>query len=247
MDKRDLPLRGLRIQWDQVPQDSYLRGIPALNRLEGLDFRRPVTLFCGENGTGKSTLLEAAAVALGYNAEGGTRNFRFSTYQDVSTLHQAMRLIRGAQWSGAGYFFRAETFFNVSTAIMERYNDDGVLPDYHSLSHGESFLSFMQDRSRPGLYLMDEPEAALSPQRQLSLLLLLYRMAGQGSQFLIATHSPIILGIPEADILCFDDTGVHPVAYEETESYQVTRSFVTRREQMLRLLLDEEDGQGNAD
>lgn len=237
----DTFIRGFAIDWGKVEEDSYLREIPALRTLSGLDFHRNVTMLVGENGSGKSTLLEALATAYGFNAEGGTINFHFSTYDDVSVLGNAVRLIRNARKKpSAGYFFRAESFFNVATAIMEKYNDDGKLPDYHRVSHGESFLDFLSHSERQGLYLMDEPEAALSPQRQLTLLIYILRMAEAGSQFIIATHSPILLGIPEAELLSFSDGGIVPCAYEDTESYQVTRMFLENRERMIRLLTREE-------
>ena len=237
----DLYIRRMTIDWNAIERDSYLHSIAALRGLDELCFHNGVTLFAGENGTGKSTLLEAIAVAAGFNAEGGTKNYRFSTYDDVSGLSSAVQLIRGVRRQRYGYFFRAESFFNVATAIMTKYNDDGQLPDYHAKSHGESFLSFMQTASRDGLYLMDEPEAALSVQRQLTLLIHISELARQGAQFIIATHSPILLGLPGAEILQFDEEGIRPVEYEETESYRITKLFVENRKGMLRRLLEEED------
>ena len=140
----------------------------------------------------------------------------------------------------AGFCFRAESFFNVATAIMQKYNDDGQLPDYHAESHGESFLSFMQRADENGIYLMDEPEAALSPQRQLSLLIHIAGMARAGAQFIIATHSPILLGIPDAEILAFDGTGVHPCEWDDTESVCVTKLFLESPARMIRMLLSDE-------
>ena len=230
-------IREAAIDWNEVPRDSYLRDISALKGFGRLAFESNVTFFAGENGTGKSTLLEGIAVAYGYNPEGGTRNYHFSTYRDVSELEEAVRLVRGYRKRNSGYFFRAESFFNVATVTNLQYNDDGPLPDYHAQSHGESFLSFLQDEAREGLYLMDEPEAALSPQRQLTLMRHIYLMAMEGSQFIIATHSPILLGLPGAQILNFSDDGIHPISYEETESYQITKLFLERREQMLAELL----------
>ena len=237
----DLFIRALSIDWNVVEKNSYLRQIPALEDLDYLQFRKNVTFFVGENGSGKSTLLEALAVSYGFNAEGGTKNYNFSTYNDLSGLAEAIRLSRGIVKPLAGYFFRAESFFNVATAIMEKYNDDGLLPDYHKVSHGESFLDFMSHSSRQGIYLMDEPEAALSPQRQLTLLLHIVQMAEAGSQFIIVTHSPILLGIPDAEILEFSDSGIHQCEYEETESFRITKLFIENRKRMLdRLLHDDE-------
>ncbi len=233
MRRGALFIREAAIDWDQVPRDSYLRDIPALKGFDRLAFDSNVTFFAGENGTGKSTLLEGIAVAYGYNPEGGTQNYHFSTYRDVSELEDAIRLVRGYRKRNSGYFFRAESFFNVATVTNLQYNDDGRLPDYHAQSHGESFLTFLQDECREGVYLMDEPEAALSPQRQLTLMRHIYFMAMEGSQFIIATHSPILLGLPEARILNFSEAGIQPIPYEETESYQITKLFLERRRQML--------------
>ena len=119
-----------------------------------------------------------------------------------------------------------------------QYNDDGRLPDYHAQFHGESFLSFLQDEAREGVYLMDEPQAALSPQRQLTLMLHIHSMALEGSQFIIATHSPILLGMPEARILSFTDEGIRSIRYEETESYQITKLFLEQRESLLNKLFN---------
>ena len=233
MRRGALFIREAAIDWDVVPRDSYLRGISALKGFRRLAFESNVTFFAGENGTGKSTLLEGIAVAYGYNPEGGTKNYHFSTYQDVSELEEAIRLVKGYRKRNSGYFFRAESFFNVATVTKLQYNDDGRLPDYHAQSHGESFLSFLQDEAREGVYLMDEPEAALSPQRQLTVMRHIYYMAMEGSQFIIATHSPILLGLPGAQILNFSEEGIQPISYEETESYQITKLFLERRRQML--------------
>ena len=192
----DLFIRSLSIDWGEIPASSYVRGITAIARLDELVFEGPVTVFAGDNGTGKSTLLEAIAVAAGFNAEGGTRNYRFSTYDDVSELCRAVRLVRGFRRIKVGSFLRAESFFNVASTAMREYNDDGAMEDWHAESHGESFLSFITKYRQPGLFLMDEPEAALSPQRQLTLAKHVAEKAREGSQFIIATHSPILLAIP---------------------------------------------------
>ena len=237
---QNLLLRSLRIDWDRIDADSYLRDIPAIAELTELEFDGGVTFFVGENGSGKSTLLEAIAVCYGFNPEGGTRNYRFSTYDSHSELCDAMTLVKGTgkAW---GYFLRAESFYNVATAEDRYSHEIGGNPQYyHQRSHGESFLALAQSNFRGrGLYLLDEPEAALSPQRQLTLLLEIAKSVKAGGQFIIATHSPILLGIPDARILSFDGGPIHPVAYEETDSYQVTKLFVESREQMLRRLLEE--------
>ena len=229
----DLFIRSLSIDWDEIPESSYVRGITAVARLDGLVFEGPVTVFSGDNGTGKSTLLEAIAVAAGFNAEGGTRNYRFSTYDDVSELCRAVRLVRGFRRIKVGIFLRAESFFNVASTAMREYNDDGAMEDWHAESHGESFLSFITKYRQPGLFLMDEPEAALSPQRQLVLAKHVAEKAQEGSQFIIATHSPILLAIPCARILSFDGGVVHGCAYDEAGAGRLMRSFLDDPEAML--------------
>lgn len=233
-------IRRISIDWDKLSPDSYLRSIAALRDVQEISFDHSVTFFVGENGTGKSTLLEAIAVAYGFNPEGGTRNYNFSTYDSHSELWDLVRLTRGVRRPGYGYFLRAESFYNVATKEEEYSRGPGGRPQhYHEKSHGESFLALAQNSFTPnGIYLLDEPEAALSPQRQLTLLMEIHRCAQGGAQFIIATHSPILLGIPDAEILSFDEGKIHPVSYEETDSYKVMEVFINHREQMLHRLLD---------
>lgn len=233
-------IQRLSIDWNKIEQSSYLRDIEAIKNLEELVFEKPITFFVGENGSGKSTLLEALAVACGFNPEGGTKNYSFSTYDSHSQLHEAIRLSKGFRKVKWGYFLRAESFYNVATQ-EEEYSDIAHPSEkYHEKSHGESFLALAQNQLRPdGLYLFDEPEAALSPQRQLTLLMEIFSCAGQGSQFIIVTHSPILLGIPDAQILSFDEGTVHECKYEDTESYKVTEMFINNREILLKRLLSE--------
>ena len=231
----ELFIRGLRIDWNDVDPNSYLQDISSIKNVSELTLEKNVTFFVGENGSGKSTLLEAIAVAFDFNAEGGTINYHFNTYEDVSPLSESLTLIKSFSRPKLGYFFRAETFFNVATASTMEYMGD----NYHARSHGESFLDFIQGFDKPGLYILDEPEAALSPQRQLTLLKHIYESAKRGSQFIIATHSPILLGCPDAWILRFDDQTVRPCAYEETESYQITKLFLSNKEILLKELLDD--------
>lgn len=233
-------LQQIRINWEQIEQGSYLRGIDAIRDVEQIPLTNPVTFFVGENGSGKSTLLEAVAIASGFNPEGGTRNYSFSTYDSHSELCDAVRLTRGVRRAGWGYFLRAESFYNVATKEDEYSRGPGGVPQhYHEKSHGESFLQLAQNSFRPGgFYLLDEPEAALSPQRQLTLLMEISRCAKGGAQFIIATHSPILLGLPGAQILTFDDGPIHPCEYEDTDSYQVMSAFINHREQLLSRLLD---------
>ncbi len=231
-------ITSVSIDWDALEDDSYVAAIPALRTMGELAFEGNLTFFVGENGTGKSTLLEAIAVASGFNPEGGTRNYRFSTYRDVSGLSEAIRLARGMERPRSGYFFRAESFFNVATQARSYWGPrESVFGRLHEQSHGESFLAFFQEFPHEGLYLMDEPEAALSPQRQLALLRQIAAMARNGAQFVIASHAPILLGTPGAHILSFDGGRIHEVAYEETESYQVTELFINHRASLLEKLL----------
>lgn len=233
-------IQGIRIDWKKIDRYSYLRQISAIKNVRSITFSHPVTFFVGENGSGKSTMLEAIAVAAGFNPEGGTKNYSFSTYDSHSELCRAVKIIRGVRREGWGYFLRAESFYNVATQ-EEEYARDALVPseELHKKSHGESFLAIAQKHFRKnGLYILDEPEAALSVQRQLTLLMEIDRCVKEESQFLIATHSPILLGIPGAQILTFDDGRIHPCAYEDTDSYQVTEIFINHREQLLNRLLE---------
>lgn len=241
-------IQSARIDWERIPQDSYLRRIGALLRMGEMRFGADVTFLVGENGSGKSTLVEGIAVAYGFNPEGGNFNYRFSTYDDVSQLGQAIKLSKGYRRPRAGYFFRAESFFNVASKAEEYRDGDSKEAFYaryggrslHEQSHGESFLAYFLSFDQPGLYIMDEPEAALSPQRQLTLLCQIHALARAGAQFIISTHSPILLGLPGADILCMDDGAMRSCRYEETGSYQVTKMFLDNREGILKRLLEEQ-------
>ena len=234
-------ISGVMIDWEKIDNRSYLWEIPAISGVEHISFTHPVTFFVGENGSGKSTLLEAIAVAYGFNPEGGTRNYSFSTYDSHSELCQAIRLSRGVRRADYGYFLRAESFYNVATKEEEYSRGPGGRPQhFHEKSHGESFLALAQNSFRAnGVYLLDEPEAALSPQRQLTLLVEIDKCVKEGAQFIIVTHSPILLGLPGAEILNFDDGPIHPCTYEETDSYQVMSMFINNREQILHRLLNQ--------
>lgn len=233
-------IQKILIDWDKISQYSYLRQIEAIKDLEELEFTSPITFFVGENGSGKSTLLEAIAVAYGFNPEGGTKNYNFSTYDSHSELYDAIRIAKGFRRASGGYFLRAESFYNVATKEEEYVDLLHPSQKYHEKSHGESFLALAQNHLRPnGVYIFDEPEAALSPQRQLTLLMEIAECAKQGSQFIIVTHSPILLGIPGAQILTFDDGRIHPCDYEETDSFQITEMFINNRKHILKRLLGE--------
>ena len=240
---KDLMIKGIRIDHSVLPQDSYVQKIKPIASLQQLEFHSPVTFFTGENGSGKSTLLEAMAICDRFNPEGGTRNYAFSTNDSHSELWQAMTLIKGSRKSLHGYFLRAESFYNVASAeeIYSRDTREGP-KYYHRRSHGESFLAVLEDNfSKNGIYYLDEPEAALSPQRQMTLLSHIYDYAGQGAQFFIATHSPILLSCPDAEILSFDDI-IQSKRYEETDSYRITKMFTDNTRYILEKLLHENEG-----
>lgn len=232
---------------DFSDEDAYLNRIPAIRSLGTLDFSStPVTFLVGENGSGKSTLLEAIAVASGFNPEGGSKNFRFATANTHSGLHRCLRIDRSPARPRDGFFLRAESFYNMASNIDEM--DEGVGDLYrsyggkslHRQSHGESFLNLALNRlGGNGLYLFDEPEAALSPTRQLSLLSIMHQLVQADSQFIIATHSPILMAYPDAAIYLLDENGINPIAYTDTEHYQVTKSFMANPKRMLDVLFKE--------
>ena len=225
-------------------ESTYVASIPAVKETRRLTLHPKATFFIGENGTGKSTLLEAIAVADGFNAEGGTRNFNFATRASHSDLYKCLRLSRNMMRGKRrkdGFFMRAESFYNVATEIEKLGLEDIYGKPYHAQSHGEAFLSLITDRLRgDGLYLFDEPEAALSPQRQLVFLAAMHSLIERESQFVIATHSPIIMAYPEATIYEFSSSGIRQVAYHDTEHYRVTRAFLLRTAQKRAELLEEE-------
>jgi predicted ATPase len=240
------------ILWDRVAdRDAYPYSLSAVQRLTTLEFHPKVTFLVGENGSGKSTLIEAIATAWGFNPEGGSKNFDFSTHASHSRLHEALRLTRSPrQRARDGYFLRAESYFNVATRIEEMDREPGlgqkVIESYggrplHEQSHGESFFALLDNRFRGrGLYILDEPEAALSPSRQMSFLSRMHDLIGKQSQFIIATHSPIIMSYPDAWIYAIGPKGLDRIAYEDTEHFQVTRDFLNRPTMMLDILLDNE-------
>ena len=204
---------------------AYPYNIPAVSKLGRLELDPHVTFFVGENGSGKSTLIEAIAVRAGFNPEGGTKNFTSRSRPSESSLHEALRLARGAKREQGGFFLRAETMFNVSTEA-EGYRAYGW-DDLHAKSHGESFLWVINNRFRDrSLFILDEPEAALSPTRQLALLARMHQLIAGGSQFIISTHSPMLLAYPNAKILVLDRDGITATRYQDTEHYAVTKSFL---------------------
>jgi len=207
----------------------------------GLALHPKVTYLVGENGTGKSTLIEALAVAAGMNPEGGSSNFVHATRDSHSPLGEAVSLPRGARRPRTDFFLRAESLFTAATYLEEL--SDEPLQSYggrslHEQSHGESFLAVVVHRFGPdGLYLLDEPEAALSPQNCLTLLRRVHELVEEGSQFVIATHSPLVLAYPDATIYAFEEDGVRVVDYDDAGPVTLTRSFLGNRERFVDVLL----------
>lgn len=225
--------------------------LDACRHLERLRLHPKVTFFVGENGSGKSTLLEAIAVANGFNPEGGSKNFGFSTRASHSILEKFIRCSRGVKKPRGGFFLRAESFYNVATEIETLDTDEPgvslspprVIDAYggkslHEQSHGESFLALMINRfSGKSLYILDEPEAALSPSRQLSMMHRMHELILQDCQFLIATHSPILMAYPDAEIQSFGPKGLEKKAYEDTEHHRVMKSFINDPDSIIAKLL----------
>lgn len=235
----------------ELEKTSYLNALPVVQYLQNhdkLELSTPVTFFVGENGTGKSTLLEAIAVAAGFNAEGGSRNFNFATQQTHSELYKHIVLSKYGTPKD-GFFLRAESFYNVATNIDEIDREPSFGPklidsyggvSLHHQSHGESFLSVVLNRfGGNGLYILDEPEAALSPMRLLTLLAAICQLVERNSQFIISTHSPILMACPSAQIYQLGENGIEKIAYKQTEHYQFTRRFLEDPERILQYLLEE--------
>jgi predicted ATPase len=229
--------------------ERYPFNLPAVRALSVLPLHPQVTFLIGENGAGKSTLLEAIAVASGLNAEGGSLNFTFATRASHSPLGECVRLAKALARPRDSYFLRAETFYNVATEIERLDQGPGGPPiidayggrSLHEQSHGESFFALFKNRFRDnGLYLLDEPEAALSPTRQLEFLVLMHDSIRRGCQFVIATHSPIIMAYPDARLHLLDRQGIRDVAYTDTDHYQVTRRFLSHPKRALETLLGAE-------
>lgn len=241
-------LRSLFLHREWVQSfEVYPYNLPAIRNLTSLAFHPHVTFLVGENGSGKSTLLEAMAYQLELNPEGGSRNFNFATRDSLSDLQSKITLAKGIYAPGDSYFLRAESFFNVATEIerLDRENGGPALIDryggrsLHEQSHGESFMALFMNRFRgQGLYLLDEPEAALSPLRQMSFLTMLDELVQRGSQLIIATHSPIIMAYPKSWIYTLDTGGIERTEYTDTEHYRITKNFLNQTERMLAQLLE---------
>lgn len=234
---------------DKVPAtNQYPFDLPALKTLTSLSFHPKVTYFSGENGMGKSTLVEAIAVAYGFNPEGGSKNFNFTTHASHSALHQFITLAKG-QKHRDGFFLRGESFFNVATNIDQLDKEPGgrkIIDSFggvplHEQSHGESFWALLMNRFQGnGLYILDEPEAALSPNRQMAMLSRMHQLIQQDSQFIIATHSPIVMAYPESVIYEITEAGIKPVSYTQTENYRTSLHFMNNYQKMVNILLGNE-------
>ena len=242
-------LRSVKLRREKIASfDEYPFSLPVVSQLEELVLHPAVTFFVGENGSGKSTLLEAIAVAWGFNPEGGTKNFRFQTHASHSSLHEYLRLVKPPRRARDGFFLRAESMFNVASEIeaLDKEPSSGppIINSYgrlslHKQSHGESTMAVMMNRfSGDGFYILDEPEAALSPSRQLAMLGYLHELVKKNSQFLIATHSPLLMAYPNARIYQISSNGIESVKLEDTDHYIIAKRFLNDPHQQIARLLD---------
>ena len=244
LSSAELYLQHVEVSED-LPADDYCSRLAVMRSMVesgGLGFVSPVTVLVGENGVGKSTLVEAIAVALGFNPEGGTVNFNFSTRPSHSVLCDHLRIRKGCRRRRDGFFLRAESFYNVASNIDDLDADGGgprVIDSYggtslHAQSHGEGFMALLENRfGGRGFYILDEPEAALSPMSVMRLMGHMRRLVDDESQFVVSTHSPMIMALPGADVVLIDERGLARVDYRETEHYQVMRHFLEDPERML--------------
>ena len=239
-------MRDLYIRWmelpEPVPRDSYLARLPVVKHLaeKKIEFHKQVTFFVGENGSGKSTLIEALAISQGFNPEGGTKNFHFSTENSHSDLCNHLRVARGVVYPRDGFFLRAESFYNVASNIDQMDREGGcgapVIMSYggvslHRQSHGESFLALAENRfGGNGLYILDEPEAALSPRGLIRLMQRMDELVRQDSQFIIATHSPMLIAFPDAEVYQIREDGIESVRFRDTDHYRTTVRFLQNPE-----------------
>lgn len=233
-----------------IPKENYLRDLPVISALKkqgGLELSKLVTFIVGENGVGKSTLIEGIAVAMGFNPEGGTKNFNFSTRESHSELHEYLTVSRSYKQYKDGFFLRAESFYNVASNIDALDEEPGsgppIIASYggislHNQSHGESFMSLVENRfGGNGLYILDEPESALSPMRLMSLMCYMKELVNKNSQFIISTHSPILMTYPGAEVIEVTKDAIRSVNYKDTAHFYITKRFMDAPEQMIEDLL----------
>jgi predicted ATPase len=244
LEKHAQFIRGIDLKRESIPAfNKYPFNLPVMNDLDSVAFHPNVTYIIGENGMGKSTLLEGIAIALGFNPEGGTLNFNFSSYDSHSDLDQYLRIIKGVERPKDSFFFRAETFYNVATNIEEMDREPGgggrIIDSFggrslHEQSHGESFFAAFVERFQGnGLYILDEPEAALSPLRQMSMLARINELVNKGSQFIISTHSPIIMAYPNAKIFVLSERGMMETSLENTPHFSIMKQFFDDKDRMI--------------
>jgi len=236
----DLFIKKITLDRDKIDDYSiYPFNIPVVKDFREINLTKPVTFFIGENGIGKSTFIEALAVAIGLNPEGGTQNFNFATMETHSILHEYFIIDHFQRKCETKFFLRAESFYNVITEIRNLGVSGYGPTDLHKVSHGESFIKLVQNRFTPnGLYILDEPEAALSPGRQMTLLYLINDLVKQGSQFIIATHSPILISYINGEILDLNNN-FECIAYENTEIYQTYKMYLDDPYRMQEILFNE--------
>ena len=233
-----------------IPKGNYLRNLPVISNLKKmgeLRFTKPVTFIVGENGVGKSTLVEGIAVGMGFNPEGGTVNVSFSTKESHSNLHEYLTVSKGYKRHRDGFFLRAESFYNVASNIDDMDSEPGFGPpiissyggvSLHKQSHGESFMALVENRFwGNGLYILDEPEAALSPMRLMRLMCCMKELVNKNSQFIISTHSPILMTYPDAEVLEITKEGIKSVNYKDTEHFMITKRFMDAPERIIQDLL----------
>ena len=243
-------LRSVIVRPDPPPPPGYPFDIPAVRAIDTIDFHPAVTFLVGENGSGKSTVVEAIAVLMGMNAEGGSQNFNFTTRASHSPLADMLRPVRGAARPRSRFFLRAESYFNLATNIEDLDREGGGGPpiidsfggkSLHEQSHGESFMALMLHRfGANGFYVLDEPESALSPARQLALLVRMHQLVQAGSQFVVATHAPILMAYPDARIYRLDGDGIAECTLRETDHYHITTDFLRDPERRVERLLAED-------